>query len=153
DLRLQRGTDLEKLRQVTKQVGIAMAAEPELKGDFLEPLKLQGVVEVADSAIVMRFKTTVHPIRPSYIQREAVKRLIQAFKASGIEFAGAPLAIPHTSTPPETADLALPGKAPSGRPIRSAGARPHRAKDSGCRDRRALPGDGRRQWRPDRRSR
>ena len=33
----------------------------------------------------MRFKTTVRPIRPSYIQREAVKRLIAAFKEAGIE--------------------------------------------------------------------
>jgi small-conductance mechanosensitive channel len=109
DLRFQRSTDLEKLRQVTKQVGLAMAADPELQDDFLEPLKMQGLVEADDGAITVRFKTTVHPIRPSYIQREAVRRLMPAFKASGIELAGAPLAIPH-SGPPEPADLALPGK-------------------------------------------
>jgi hypothetical protein len=87
-----------------------MAADPELKDDFLEPLKMQGLVEADDSAVTVRFKTTVHPIRPPYIQREAIRRLMPAFKASGIELAGAPLAISH-SGPLEPADLALHGKA------------------------------------------
>ena len=64
-----------------------------MKDDFLEPLKLQGVADIADNATVMRFKTTVRPIRPSFIQREAVKRLIAAFREAGIEFASATVAV------------------------------------------------------------
>jgi small-conductance mechanosensitive channel len=70
-----------------------------LKDDFLEPLKLQGVADIADNATVMRFKTTVRPIRPSYIQREAVKRLIAAFKEAGIEFASATVAVQAVGGP------------------------------------------------------
>jgi hypothetical protein len=47
----------------------------------------------------MRFKMTVKPIRPSYIQREAVKRLIAAFKAAGIEFASATVAVQAVGVP------------------------------------------------------
>jgi moderate conductance mechanosensitive channel len=99
NLRFARDTDHDKLRKVAKRVGLAMLEDPELKDDFLEPLKLQGVAEVADSATVMRFKTTVRPIRPSYIQREAVKRLIAAFKEAGIEFASATVAVQAVGGP------------------------------------------------------
>ncbi|WP_186002851.1 mechanosensitive ion channel family protein [Mycobacterium sp. KBS0706] len=99
NLRLTRDTDLDKLRKVTKKVGLAMLEDPELKDDFLEPLKLQGVADIADTATVMRFKITVRPIRPAYIQREAMKRLIAAFKEAGIEFAGAAVAIPPIGGP------------------------------------------------------
>ena len=101
NLRFVRGTDLDKLRKVTKKIGLAMLEDPELKKDFLEPLKLQGVAEVADTATVMRFKMTVRPIRPSYSQREAMKRLIAGFKEAGIEFASAGIAVqPITSAAP-----------------------------------------------------
>jgi small-conductance mechanosensitive channel len=100
NLRFDRSTDLDKLRKVTKKVGQAMLADPELKDDFLEPLKLQGIADIADSAMVMRFKMTVKPTRPSYIQREAVKRLITAFKEAGIEFASATVAVQAIGAPP-----------------------------------------------------
>ena len=64
-----------------------------MKDDFLEPLKLQGVADIVDNATIMRFKTTVKPVRPSYIQREAIKRLIAAFRDAGIEFASATVAV------------------------------------------------------------
>ena len=99
NLRFDRNTDLDKLRKVTKKVGQAMLEDAELKDDFLEPLKLQGVADIADNATVMRFKMTVKPIRPSYIQREAVKRLIAAFKEAGLEFASATVAVQTVGGP------------------------------------------------------
>jgi small-conductance mechanosensitive channel len=93
NLRFARDTDLEKLRKVTKKVGLAMLEEPEFKDDFLSPLKMQGIAEIADNALVIRFKLTVKPMKPTYIQREAVKRLIVAIKAANIEFASATVAV------------------------------------------------------------
>jgi len=93
NLRFARDTDLEKLRKVTKKVGLAMLEEPEFKDDFLSPLKMQGIAEIADNALVIRFKMTVKPTKPTYIQREAVKRLIAAIKAANIEFASATVAV------------------------------------------------------------
>ena len=102
NLRFARDTDLEKLRKVTKRVGLAMLEDPELKDDFLQPLKCQGIADMADNAIVMRFKMTVRPVRPTYIQREGVKRLIAAFNDTGIEFANATVSV-RTVDPPDTA--------------------------------------------------
>jgi small-conductance mechanosensitive channel len=93
NLRLARDTDLEKLRKTTKKVGLAMMQEPEFQGEFLEPLKLQGVADVAENALVMRFKFTAKPNIPTLIQREAMKRLFPAFQAAGIEFASATVSV------------------------------------------------------------
>jgi moderate conductance mechanosensitive channel len=114
NLRFARDTDIEKLRKVTKKVGLAMAEDPELKDDFLEPLKLQGVADIDDNATIMRFKTTVLPIRPSYIQREAIKRLIAAFDGAGIEFASAAVAFSPFGAPATegAASAALPPAVP-----------------------------------------
>jgi small-conductance mechanosensitive channel len=93
NLRFARSTDIEKLRKTVKKVGFEMMEEPEFKGEFLQPLKLQGVADILDDALLMRFKFTVRPNVPTYIQREAMKRLFPAIQAAGIEFAGATVSV------------------------------------------------------------
>jgi len=93
NLRFARSTDVEKLRKIVKRVGLAMMQEPEFKDEFLQPLKLQGVADILDNALLMRFKFTVRPNVPTYIQREAMKRLFPAIQAAGIEFAGATVSV------------------------------------------------------------
>jgi small-conductance mechanosensitive channel len=61
--------------------------DPEFGKGFLSPLKMQGVDEIADSAIIIRAKFTAQPALASAIQREALKRVYVAFNKSGIEFA------------------------------------------------------------------
>lgn len=87
NLRLARDTDIEKARKSVKRVGQEMLQDPELGKEFLLPLKLQGMAEITDSALVMRLKFTVKPTNPSIIQREALKRIHGAFARDGIEFA------------------------------------------------------------------
>jgi small-conductance mechanosensitive channel len=93
NLRFDHDTDIEKLRMETKKVGLAMAEDPSLKDDIIEPLKLEGIDDIDDTATIMRFKITVRPNRPSFIQREAVERLAAAYKEAGIEFASAMVAV------------------------------------------------------------
>ncbi|WP_448950280.1 mechanosensitive ion channel family protein [Labrys neptuniae] len=92
-LRFVRETDLEKLRKAVKKIGQEMLEDPEMKEEFLTPLKMQGVFEIADNAIVIRFKFTVRPIKPTYIQREALKRLIRQLPEQGIEFSTGAVAV------------------------------------------------------------
>ena len=87
NLRLSRDTDLEKTRKTVKRVGQEMLQDPEYGSEFLLPLKLQGMAEITDSALVVRLKFTVKPSNPSVIQREALKRLHREFAKDGIEFA------------------------------------------------------------------
>ena len=101
NLRFARSTDVEKLRKIVKRVGLEMMQEPEFKDEFLQPLKLQGVADILDNALLMRFKFTVRPNVPTYIQREAMKRLFTAFQAAGIEFASATVSVQTVGGPVE----------------------------------------------------
>lgn len=87
NLRFTRDTDIERLRKTVKKIGLEMLEDPDFKDDFLMPLKMQGVADITDNALVVRFKFTVKPARPTVIQREAVKRMIRILPEQGIEFA------------------------------------------------------------------
>ncbi|MBY0613097.1 MAG: mechanosensitive ion channel family protein, partial [Beijerinckiaceae bacterium] len=87
NLSLARDSDLEKVRKAAKQCGQALLADPDFGIEFILPLKLQGVADIRENAIICRFKFTVRPLRPTQVQREALKRLYQALIEKGIEFA------------------------------------------------------------------
>jgi small-conductance mechanosensitive channel len=93
NLRFARDTDVEKLRKTVKKIGQEMLEDPEMKDEFLEPLKMQGVADILDNALVCRFKFTVKPGKPSYVQREAVKRMVRVFPTLGIEFANSLISV------------------------------------------------------------
>ncbi|GLS17517.1 membrane protein [Labrys miyagiensis] len=92
-LRFATDTDLEKLRKAVKKVGQDMLEDPEMKEEFLAPLKMQGVSDIVDNAIVVRFKFTVKPNKPTFIQREALKRLVRILPEQGIEFASGAVSV------------------------------------------------------------
>lgn len=92
-LRFARETDLEKLRKAVKKIGQDMLEDPEMKEEFLTPLKMQGVFDITDNAIVVRFKFTVKPNKPTFIQREALKRLVRILPEQGIEFSTGTVAV------------------------------------------------------------
>jgi small-conductance mechanosensitive channel len=87
NLRLARNTDLEMLRKTVKKIGQQMLEDPDLKDEILEPLKMQGIADIADNAIIARFKFTVRPGKPTQVQHEAIQRMMAAFGPAGIEFA------------------------------------------------------------------
>jgi small-conductance mechanosensitive channel len=93
NLRFKRDTDLEKLRKTVKKIGDQMQADPEFANDFIAPLRMQGVADILDNAILVRFKFTVKPIQPSYVQRVAVKTMVTTFPSVGIEFADSMVAV------------------------------------------------------------
>ena len=99
NLRFARDTDLEKLRKAAKQIGADMMEIPEIKAEILAPFKMQGVVDITDNALLVRFKFTARPGNPAAIQREAVKRLFGTLPGLGIEFAkeGAAVVLHTTS--------------------------------------------------------
>ncbi len=100
NLRLERGTEIELVRKTAKQIGIAMQEEPEIATEVMLPLKMQGIVEVADTAVVFRFKFTARPVKPSWVQREYIKRMYQVFGEKGIEFARGALTLQHLPAEP-----------------------------------------------------
>lgn len=93
NLRFEPGTDVELVRRTAKQIGLAMQDEPDIASEVILPLKLQGIAEVADSAVVLRFKFTARPVKPSWIQREYLKRMYKLFAEKGIHFASGALVV------------------------------------------------------------
>jgi small-conductance mechanosensitive channel len=87
NLRFARDTDIEKLRKAAKKIGNDMLEVPEIKAEVLAPFKMQGVADIVDNALLVRFKFTARPGNPAMIQREAVKRMFNTFPGLGIEFA------------------------------------------------------------------
>ena len=79
--------DIDQIRKVIKKVGIAMLADPELGDDFIKPVKSQGVREITNSVMTIRVKFTAKPGTHFVIRREAFKRITEALRAKGIEYA------------------------------------------------------------------
>ena len=87
NLRLDHSADIEKARKTIKKVGIAMAEDPELGPQIIMPLKMQGVSDITDSAVIVRLKFTAKPAQASLMQREGLKRIYKALNEAGVPFA------------------------------------------------------------------
>ncbi len=80
-------TDLKKVKNIFKKIGADLMQVPELAGDFIQPFKSQGVMEVDDVGIVVRGKYMAKPGRQFMIRKEVYNRVQQEFEANGIQFA------------------------------------------------------------------
>jgi small-conductance mechanosensitive channel len=122
-LAFAQGTDVELLRKTVKKIGLDMMEEPTFKPILLQPLKMQGVVDIKDNSLVVRFKFMAKPKNPSVVQRMAIRRMYEQFPALGIQFATAtfPFAMPATPAAPPAVQPAAP-------PAAQAAAEPPPAK-------------------------
>jgi small-conductance mechanosensitive channel len=112
NLRFDPHTDIELVRKTAKQIGIATQDDPEMAAEIMLPLKLQGIAEVVDNALVLRFKFTARPVKPSWVQREYLKRMIPEFAEKGITFASGALVLQTLPYPdPLSADPSTPAEA------------------------------------------
>jgi small-conductance mechanosensitive channel len=93
NLRLEPGTDVELVRRAAKQIGLAMQQDPEIAAEVILPLKMQGIAEITENAVVVRFKFTARPVKPSWVQREYLKSMYLVFAEKGIRFASGTLTL------------------------------------------------------------
>ena len=75
--------------------------------EVLIPLKLQGILEVTETALVVRFKFTARPVKPGWIQREYLKRIYLVFAEKGIAFASGALTLKTAPAVSATGDGAV----------------------------------------------
>jgi moderate conductance mechanosensitive channel len=80
-------TDLAKVKKIFKKIGAEMAADPVMGPNLLDPPKSQGVLEIDDSAMIIRCKFMAKPGEQFIIRRELFQRVQQEFEAAGIHFA------------------------------------------------------------------
>jgi len=116
NLRLSLDTDVEKVRKIVKQIGVDMMKDPVLAAEMYQPLKMQGVTEIDSNGLVVRLKFTAKPAQPTFIYREALKRIYKAFGEKGINFANNSVMVQtraEPATPEDAAKLAALGAAAS----------------------------------------
>ena len=118
NLRLEPGTDIELVRRTAKQIGLAMQQDPEIAAEVILPLKMQGIAEITENAVVVRFKFTARPVKPSWVQREYLKQMYRAFAEKGITFASGALTLQTAPPRPGTAPL---GEVPAVTPLAAEG--------------------------------
>ncbi|WP_291822919.1 mechanosensitive ion channel family protein [Bosea sp. (in: a-proteobacteria)] len=87
NVRLDHSADIEQARKTIKKVGLALLDDPEFGPHFIAQLKMQGVADITDSAVVIRLKFTAKPAQASTLQREALKRVYRALNEAKVPFA------------------------------------------------------------------
>lgn len=86
-LRVTYDTDVEKVRKLIKKLGQELLNHKDVGPLFMQPLKSQGVVEMDDSAMILRVKFMTKP-GDQWQTRKVVYQAIQdLFQREGIRFA------------------------------------------------------------------
>ena len=86
-LRVTYDTDVEKLRKLVKKLGQDLLQDPELGPKFLLPLKSQGVIQMEDSAMIVRVKFMTRPGDQWLLRNKVFARIRELFEREGIRFA------------------------------------------------------------------
>lgn len=86
-LRVTYDTDVEKVRKMIKKLGQGLLEDEELGPKFLQPLKSQGVVQMEDSAMIIRVKFATKPGDQWEIRKRVYNEIRELFAREGIRFA------------------------------------------------------------------
>jgi moderate conductance mechanosensitive channel len=86
-LRLTYDTDAEKVRKMIKKLGETLLEDPAIGHQFLQPLKSQGVIQMEESAMIMRVKFMTRPGDQWTIRRIVLAKIRDLFEENGIKFA------------------------------------------------------------------
>ena len=77
--------NVDEVVEVIKEVDEELRNDPEYKDDILEPIEVLGLDQFANSAVVIRARTTTKPIKQWRVGREFNRRLKKKFDERDIE--------------------------------------------------------------------
>lgn len=77
--------NVDEVCAVVREVGAALRADAELGPKILEDVEIQGVQELADSAVILRCRFRTVALEQWNVRRAFLGRIKQAFDARGIE--------------------------------------------------------------------
>ncbi len=84
--------NVDEVMALMREVGDELRADPEFGPDILEPLDVAGLDKFGDSAVVIKARLKVRPIKQWNTMREYNRRLKAVFDARGVE-----IPFPHTT--------------------------------------------------------
>jgi small-conductance mechanosensitive channel len=99
NIRVRYDTDVDKVRKIIKKINKEIQKDEKLSAGLLGKVKSQGVREMDDSAMIMRIKFKTIPGQQFIIRKEVYRRVQEAFREAGIEFAHRNVTV---YLPPET---------------------------------------------------
>ncbi|MEM1075371.1 MAG: mechanosensitive ion channel family protein [Pseudomonadota bacterium] len=86
-LRVTYDTDVEKVRKLIKNLGVDLLDDPVIGDNFIQPLKSQGVIEMQDSAMIIRVKFMTKPGDQWLVRKRVYEEIRILFERQGIQFA------------------------------------------------------------------
>ena len=86
-LRVTYDTDVEKVRKLIKKLGQELLSDPVIGDNFIQPLKSQGVIEMQDSAMIIRVKFMTKPGDQWLVRKKVYEEIRALFEREGIRFA------------------------------------------------------------------
>ncbi|WP_282158793.1 mechanosensitive ion channel family protein [Shimia thalassica] len=86
-LRVTYDTDVERVRKMIKNLGIELLDDPVIGDNFIQPLKSQGVIEMQDSAMIIRVKFMTKPGDQWLVRKKVFQEIRSLFEREGIRFA------------------------------------------------------------------
>lgn len=86
-LRVTYDTDVDHVRKLVKKLGQQLLEDPEIGDQFIQPLKSQGVIEMQDSAMIIRVKFMTEPGNQWVIRKRVYQEIRALFEREGIKFA------------------------------------------------------------------
>ncbi|MGJ8629401.1 MAG: mechanosensitive ion channel family protein [Sulfitobacter sp.] len=86
-LRVTYDTDVERVRKLIKKLGVELLDDPVIGENFIQPLKSQGVIEMQDSAMIIRVKFMTKPGDQWLVRKRVFEEIRSLFEREGIRFA------------------------------------------------------------------
>lgn len=86
-LRVTYDTDVEKVRKLIKKLGQELLSDPVIGDNFIQPLKSQGVIEMQDSAMIIRVKFMTKPGDQWLVRKKVYEEIRELFEREGVKFA------------------------------------------------------------------
>lgn len=77
--------DVDDIMKIIKEVDDGMRSDPEFKDDIIAPIEVFGLDQFADSAVIIKARTTTLPIKQWRVAREFNRRLKKRFDELKIE--------------------------------------------------------------------
>lgn len=86
-LRVTYDTDVEAVRKMIKKLGQELLEDPVIGASFIQPLKSQGVIDMQDSAMIIRVKFMTKPGDQWLVRKRVYEEIRALFAREGIRFA------------------------------------------------------------------
>ncbi|WP_069298340.1 mechanosensitive ion channel family protein [Neptunicoccus sediminis] len=100
-LRVTYDTDVEKVRKLVKKLGQELLEDEVVGHQFLQPLKSQGVIEMQDSAMIIRVKFMTKPGDQWILRKRVYQEIRDLFEREGIRFAHKEVTVRLADVDPE----------------------------------------------------